>query len=136
MAPPWPFLFVLLTSPVSSCAEVQGPDFHMSQQAAASFPEPSSALEAGTICERIYVLLQRIYDTQAHDGHEEQIVALANKLMSATKTYDILFFYLYDSLMELNYAKALQVGKLLLQHEAMLHSIACEDAAGRPSLLN
>lgn len=108
----------------------------MSWQAVASYVEPSSAPETGTICERIYMLLQRIYDTNSHNTHEDRIVELANELMSVTKTYDILFFYLYDSLMNLDYAKALQVGKLLLQHEAMLHGIASENAVRQPSLLN
>lgn len=108
----------------------------MSWQAVGPCGEPSLASEAGTICERIYMHLQRIYDTNSHNTHEDRIVELANGLMSVTKTYDILFFYLYDSLMDLNYAKALQVGKLLLQHEAVLHGIASENAVGQPSLLN
>ncbi|WP_210161148.1 flagellar biosynthesis repressor FlbT [Methylorubrum extorquens] len=96
----------------------------------------SLAPEAGTICQRIYMLLQRIYDSKDHSALESEVVELANELMSATRTYDILFFYLYDSLMNLDYGKALQVGKLLLQHEAMLHDIASESAIERPSLLN
>jgi hypothetical protein len=108
----------------------------MSRQAAASHSDLSSAPEAGTICERIYMLLQRIHDTNEHNTLENEIVVLANELMSATKTYDIFFLYLYDSLMDLNYGKALQVGKLLLQHEAVLHDIASKSAIERPSLLN
>lgn len=108
----------------------------MSRQAAASLGEYASAPEAGTTCERIYMLLQRIHDTNEHNALENEIVVLANELMSVTKTYDILFLYLYDSLMDLNYGKALQVGKLLLQHEAVLHGIASESSIGRPSLLN
>ena len=82
------------------------------------------------------MLLQRIHDTNEHNTLENEIVVLANELMSATKTYDIFFLYLYDSLMDLNYGKALQVGKLLLQHEAVLHDIASKSAIERPSLLN
>lgn len=108
----------------------------MSRQAAASFGEQASLPEAGTICERIYVLLLRIYDSNDHNAYENKIVELANELMSVTKTYDILFLYLYDSLMDLDYGKALQVGKLLLQHEAMLHDLASESVVGRPRLLN
>jgi hypothetical protein len=108
----------------------------MSRQAVASRGELPSAPEAGTICERIYLRLLRIYDSNDHNTYENEIVELANELMSATKTYDILFLYLYDSLMNLDYGKAVQVGKLLLQHEAVLHDIASESAIGRPSLLN
>jgi hypothetical protein len=108
----------------------------MSRQAVTSRGELSSAPEASTICQRIYIILQRIYNSNDHNTHENEIVELANELMSGTKTYDILFLYLYDSLMNLDYGKALQVGKLLLHHEAVLHDIASESAIGRPSLLN
>ncbi|GEL44564.1 hypothetical protein MEX01_51550 [Methylorubrum extorquens] len=110
--------------------------FGMSRQVVASLDGLSLAPEAVTICQRIYMLLQRIYDSNDHNTHENKIVELANELMSETKTYDILFLYLYDSLMNLDYGKAVQVGKLLLQHEAMLHDIASEGAIERPSLLN
>lgn len=108
----------------------------MSRQSPAPHGGQSSAPGAETVCERIYMLLQRIHDTNEHNTLENEIVVLANELMSVTKTYDILFLYLYDSLMDLNYAKALQVGKLLLQHEAVLHDIASKNAIERPSLLN
>ncbi len=75
------------------------------------------------------MLLERILDANDYTIVQEEIIDLANELMSETKTYDILFLYLYESLMSLNYAKALQVGKLLLQHEAVLHAIATEKYA-------
>ncbi len=108
----------------------------MSQQAVASLDGLSSALETGTICERIYLMLLHIYDSNDQSVYGNKIVELANKLMSATKTYDILFLYLYDSLTKLDYGKAVQVGKLLLQHEAVLRDIASESAIERPTLLN
>lgn len=108
----------------------------MSRQANASFDGLSSALETGTICERIYLLLLRIYDSNDQSVYGNKIVELANELMSATNTYDILFLYLYDALTNLDYGKAVQVGKLLLQHEAVLHEIAAERTIGRPSFLN
>lgn len=108
----------------------------MSRQAAASFDGLSSALETGTICERIYVLLLHIYDSNDQNIYGNKIVELANELMSATKTYDILFLYLYDALTDLDYGKAVQVGKLLLQHEAVLHEIASEGTIRRPSFLH
>lgn len=80
------------------------------------------------------MLLQHIYDSNNHNIYENEIIELANELMSATKTYDILFLYLYDSLMNLDYGKALQVGKLLLEHEAMLHAIASEKFSPCPCL--
>lgn len=108
----------------------------MSRQAAALYGELSSAPVAPTVCERIYTLLQCIYDNNDHNSYENDIVTLANELMAVTKTYDILFFHLYDSLMNLNYGSALQIGNLLLQHEAMLHNIASQRNIVRPSVLN
>ncbi|GAA0269580.1 hypothetical protein GCM10008965_42000 [Methylorubrum aminovorans] len=107
----------------------------MSRQAA-SHGDLSSAPEAETICERIYMLLQCIHDTNEHNKLENEIVVLVNELMSVTRAYDVLFLYLHDSLIDLNFGKALQVGKLLLQHGAVLNSIASESFIGRPGLLN
>ncbi|WP_193316384.1 hypothetical protein [Methylorubrum populi] len=81
-------------------------------------------------------MLLRIYDSNDQSVYGNKIVELANELMSVTKTYDILFLYLNDSLTKSDYGKAVQVGKLLLQHESVLHDIASEGSIGRPAFLN
>jgi hypothetical protein len=108
----------------------------MSRQAVASLDGLSLSIETGSICERIYLLLMRVYESNDQRVYGNKIIELANELMSMTRTYDVLFLYLNDSLTNLDYGKALKVGRLLLQHEAVLHHIASEGAIGRPSLLN
>lgn len=81
------------------------------------------ALPGSTICELICIQLQRIYLEQSHEMHEEEIVRLANILLPNTKTYGIYILAIYRAIEDLNYGLALQAGRLMLQHETMLHAI-------------
>lgn len=79
--------------------------------------------DAHTVCEKIYIHLQRICAEQTQAGHEDAIIRLANQLMAVTQTYGPFFVALDEQIEQRNYAGALKIGQALLEHEAILHSL-------------
>ena len=95
-----------------------------------------TAHPGSTICELIVIQLQRIYYDQCHGAHEEEFVRLANILLPHTKTYGVYVVAIYQALEELNYGLALQAGKLMLQHETMLHRMISGDPVKTGAMIN
>ncbi len=89
-----------------------------------------------TICELIFIQLQIIYEMQSHVDYEDEIIRLANILLPNTKSYAIYFLALYCALEDLNYGLALQAGRLMLQHERLLHAILDLQSPPQSAILN
>lgn len=76
-----------------------------------------------TICERIYALLELIYRDNDHIPHQDAFMALANPLASAVKSFSVYIVAIGARLLSRDYADALSVGRLLIQHEGMLLAV-------------
>lgn len=76
--------------------------------------------DAHTPCMAIYALLERARSEGNHDPYDDDIVQIANALMSIEKSFGIFFVYLDEKLEQKDYFGALQVGAALVQHEATL----------------
>lgn len=90
----------------------------------------------GTICELIYLQLQRIYEDQDHAPHEDEFVRLSNILLPGTKTYGVYVLAIHHALANLDYATALRAGQAMLQHETWLHAIAAGQNSPQAASLN
>jgi hypothetical protein len=77
-----------------------------------------------TICERIYALLQQVHRDNDHNPYVGAIMSLADPLIDAAGSFAIYISALGERLMAHEYADALNVGRLLIQHEAMLLAVA------------
>lgn len=88
-----------------------------------------------TICERIYALLQQVQRDNDHNPYVGAIMGLADPLMDAAGSFAIYISALGERLIAREYADALNVGRLLIQHEAMLLAVA-DDHTPRIAQLN
>lgn len=83
---------------------------------------------ADTCCKCIRIMIRRMQRDDARMPHELHFMTLATQLMEETKTFGLYIAKLYASVEEGEYASALNVVEVMVQHEAMLHEIA----AGKP----
>lgn len=91
--------------------------------------------QPSTTCERVYALLQKMYAEGYHQPYEDAMVQLGNQLMAVTRTFGDYFLALDERIMNRDYGGALQIGRAMVEHEAMLHSIyAGEPVRSRQSL--
>lgn len=92
--------------------------------------------ESHTPCMALYALLERALQDGDHRRYDDDIVQIANAVMSCTKSFGILFVVLDERLEHRDYMGALQVGAALVEHEAMLLDVACGKPIQPASTLN
>lgn len=71
-----------------------------------------------------------------NEPHEEHLIVLLTQMMSSTTTYSPYILNLVSSVNNNDYAAALQIGYIMVQHETMLHNMIAGKAAQLPALLN
>ena len=96
----------------------------------------ASAQGRQTICARICALLEQVHRDNDHGPHVGAIMALADPLMDAAGSFTIYISALGERLIDRNYADALNVGRLMVQHEAMLLGIADKRPSNHLARLN
>ena len=85
-------------------------------------------VEADTCCKRICVMICRMQKDPSCLTHELHFMVLASQLLSNTKTFGRYIAELDGHIRQGDYAAALRIGEVMVEHEAMLHEIA----AGKP----
>jgi len=80
--------------------------------------------DADTCCKRICILIRRMQRDGHASGHDDHFMTLANQLVAVTSSFGPYITEIYACIIEDDFETAIQIGNVMLQHEAMLHKIA------------
>jgi hypothetical protein len=92
--------------------------------------------DADTCCKRICVMIRRMQRDGLSTDHDSHFMALANQLLTTTNSFGPYIVEIYACMLEEDYDTAIQIGDVMLQHEAMLHSVAAGNSISNGATIN
>jgi hypothetical protein len=80
--------------------------------------------KADTCCKRMCVMIHRMQHGGNFTDHESHFMTLSNQLIEETQSFNVYIAEIYACMIRDDFETAALIGEAMVQHEAMLHSVA------------
>ncbi|MGU3329582.1 hypothetical protein ACLBXB_21895 [Methylobacterium mesophilicum] len=91
---------------------------------------------ADTCCKRMCVMIRRMQRGGNFTDHESHFMTLANQLIAKTQSFGVYIVEIYTCMIEDDFETAIQIGEAMVQHEALLLSVAAGKALHHGATIN